>query len=253
MNNKGNFRIIIFLIILFLIILVLFIFTSCTQKKENKAEAFDKIARTLFKKIYPYLAIQIKQDHGITKGICVDIGAGPAYLSIELAKITDLKIYALDIDPDAIEIANRNIKKAGLSGRIKTVLGDVHQMPFSDDFADLVISRGSFLFWKDKVKAFKEIYRVLKPEGVAFIGGGMGRLLPEEEKKRIKSIMEEKNIGPPANLGVSAEEMASILRKARIFQFEIYSDGESSCPCGLWVEFKKRKQLIISPQGLEKK
>ena len=248
MSNKKIFYIIIFSV------LISFIFVNCVQKKENNAEAFDKIARTLFKKIYPYLAMQIKQDYGITKGVCVDIGAGPAYLSIELAKITDLKIYALDIDPDAIKIANRNIKKAGLSKRIKTVLGDVHQMPFSDNFADLVISRGSFLFWKDKVKAFKEIYRILKPQGVAFIGGGMGKLLPEEEKKRIKSIMEKKNIGPPAYLRVSADEMASILRKAKIFRFEIFSDGEeSACPCGLWVEFRKGKQPLIFSQKLEEK
>jgi ubiquinone/menaquinone biosynthesis C-methylase UbiE len=174
------------------------------------------------------------------------VGTGPAYLSIELAKITNLKIYALDIDPNAIKIAKRNIKKAGLDGRIETVLGDVHRMPFSDNFADLVISRGSFLFWKDKVKAFKEIYRILKPEGIAFIGGGMGKLLPQEEKQRIKTIMEKKNIGPPANLKVSIDEMKVILRKAGIFQFEIFSNGEESgCPCGLWVQFSKRKQTVF--------
>ncbi|MCP2604899.1 class I SAM-dependent methyltransferase [Candidatus Aminicenantes bacterium AH-873-B07] len=222
-----------------LFILIPLFLLNCAQKKENKAEAFDKIARTLFKNVYPYLAKQIKQDYSINEGICVDVGAGPAYLSIELAKITDLKIYALDIDPDAIKIAKKNIKKVGLTGRIKAVLGDVHKMPFPDNFADLVVSRGSFIFWKDKVKAFKEIYRILKPGGIAFIGGGMGRLLPQAERERIRLIMERENIGPPANLRVSIKEMGEILRKAGIFNFEIYS--HEGCICGLWTEFKKKK------------
>ena len=133
------------------------------------------------------------------------------------------------------------------------MLGDVHRMPFSDNFADLVISRGSFLFWKDKIKAFKEIYRILKPEGIAFIGGGMGKLLPQVEKQRIKTIMEKRNIGPPDNLKVSIDEMKVILRKARIFQFEILTDGEESgCPCGIWVQFRKRKQLIFYNNNGEK-
>ena len=33
---------------------------ACRQTKENSAEAFDKIARTILKNVYPYLAKQIK-------------------------------------------------------------------------------------------------------------------------------------------------------------------------------------------------
>lgn len=211
--------------------------SACRQHEHSDAASFDKIARTLFKNVYPYLALQIKQDYGITKGVCVDAGAGPAYLSIELAKITELKIYALDIDPEAIEIARRNIREAGLSERVETVLANVERMPFPDNFADLVISRGSFIFWKNKVRAFQEIWRILKPGGVAFVGGGMGNLLPAEERARIQEIMEREKIGPPKNLQVSFEEMGRILRQARIGEFKITTDA--GCACGMWVEFRK--------------
>lgn len=210
---------------------------GCRQHEHSSAASFDQIARTLFKNIYPYLALQIKQDYGLTEGVCVDAGAGPGYLSIELAKITNLQIYALDIDPEAIEIAKKNIAAAGLAERIKPVLANVEKMPFSDNFADLVVSRGSFIFWKNKVQAFKEIKRILKPGGVAFIGGGMGNLLPQEERARIQEIMERDKIGPPKNLEVSFEEMAGILRQALIGEYKITTDA--GCACGLWVEFKK--------------
>jgi len=61
-----------------------------------------------------------------------------------------------------LEIAQKSIEE-GLEKRIKTVIGDVHQMPFPDEFADLVFTRGSMFFWKDLPTAFREIYRVLKP------------------------------------------------------------------------------------------
>ncbi len=215
----------------------LFSITGCQKNEHSSAASFDQIARTLFKNVYYYLALQIKQDYGLTKGVCVDAGAGPGYLSLELAKITELKIYALDIDPEAIEIAKRNISQAELEGRVEPVLGNVEKMPFPDNFADLVISRGSYIFWKNKVKAFQEIKRILKPGGVAFIGGGMGNLLPHEERLRIQEIMEKDKIGPPPNLKISFEEMGRILRQAMIGNFKITTD--EGCLCGMWVEFRK--------------
>jgi ubiquinone/menaquinone biosynthesis C-methylase UbiE len=218
-------------------LLLLFRISLGQEAEHNSAEAFDKIARTTLKNAYPYLALQIKQDYGITRGLCVEAGAGGAYLSIELAKITELKFQALDIDPAAIRIAQRNIRNAGLTQRIEAVLGDVQKMPFPDHSADLVISRGSFLFWKDKVKAFGEIWRILKPGGVAFIGGGVGKLLPPDEKEIIKEKMTKGEFGPPKNLWIDLEDMSKILREAGISQFEVTSDD--ACICGMWVEFKK--------------
>jgi SAM-dependent methyltransferase len=203
----------------------------------NDAAAFDKIARTLFKPIYPLLALQIKDDYGITKGVCVDAGSGPGYLAIELAKITDLEIHSLDIDPKASEIARGNVKDNGVEGKVKVVTADVQKMPFPENFAQLVISRGSYIFWPDKVRAFKEILRILKPGGTAFIGGGMGNLLQQDERRRIQDTMAEKNIGPPAELMVNLDEMGKILREAGIPEFKITTD--EGCLCGLWVEFTK--------------
>jgi len=202
------------------------------------AEEFDQIAREVFAPIYPYLARQVKEDYKIPRGIAVDAGSGPGYWAIELAKITDLKVYALDIDPEAVKIVRRNIARAGLEGRVEAVESNVQKMPFADGFADLVVSRGSYPFWQDKVAAFKEIRRILKPGGVAFVGGGMGRLMPDEERSRIRDIMDARKIGPPADLEVGFEEMGRILREAGIMEFRIAPDG--GCLCGMWVEFRRK-------------
>ena len=135
---------------------------------------YSLIAKTAFAPIYPYLAEQIKNKFGVTEGLCVDIGSGPGSLAIALAKITNLKVFSLDIQPEMTAIACENIKDAGLQGRIGALTSDVCRMPFSDNSIDLVVSRGSIFFWEDRVSAFREINRILKPDAVAYVGGGMG-------------------------------------------------------------------------------
>jgi ubiquinone/menaquinone biosynthesis C-methylase UbiE len=201
------------------------------------AAEFDAIAQRVFGPIYPYLARQMVQDYGITSGVALDAGCGPAYWAIAQAQATSLKVWALDIDPEALAIADRNIAAAGLKGRVETLQGDIHKIPLPDDSVDLVFSRGSLPFWKDKVRAFGEIKRVLKPGGVAFIGGGLGSLMPVEERQRIKETMEREKIGAPKELETTFQQLAVILRQAGIPVFKLSHDD--GCLCGGWVEFRK--------------
>ena len=136
----------------------------------------DRTARTVFATLYPLLAKQIVEDCGITEGVALDLGCGPGQLLVELAKITDLQVWGLDLDQEALEIFRGHAQEAGLDEeRIYTVVGDVHNMPLSDDFADLIVSRGSMPFWKDRTTVLREAYRVLKPGGATFVGIGFSR------------------------------------------------------------------------------
>ncbi len=207
------------------------------QISQGDAARFDEIARTVFKPIYPALARQVKEDYGITKGVCVDAGAGPGYLSIELAKITDLVVWAVDIDPAAVRIAERNVKEAGLTGRVKPLEGDVHKMPFDTSSVDLVVSRGSIFFWRDQVQGLREVVRILKPGGAALLGGGAGRLVPQDVRLAIQEAMDKLNLGPPPELQMNPDRASALLRAAGIREFEVTYD--TTCLCGLWLEFRK--------------
>ncbi|HEX9933552.1 MAG TPA: class I SAM-dependent methyltransferase [bacterium] len=214
---------------------------TCGRRSEpaNEAERFDRIARKLFKsEVYPGLARQITEDYGVTRGLCVDVGCGPAYLVIELAKLTDLSIIGVDIDSDAVAIGQRNVRMAGMQGRVAVEWGDVHRLRFRDGEADLIVSRGSFLFWKDRVLAFQEIHRVLKPGGVAFVGGGMGRFLTTEKKQEIRKELDRMNVKRPA---VTRFEVEEALALAGVTQYRIFGDGseDTGCKCGMWVEMRK--------------
>ena len=139
---------------------------------KKSAEGFARIAREVFAPIYPVIAEQVLAWSGIRDGLCLDLGSGPGLLSVALAEKSDLTVIALDADPAMARIAKETA--AGRTDRVAPVIGDVHRMPVRDDTASLIVSRGSIFFWEDRVQAFREIERVLRPGGVAFVGGSFG-------------------------------------------------------------------------------
>ena len=160
-------------------------------------------------------------------------GCGTAIFAIELCRRSNLKIYALEKVKAIYEVACMNIENEGLTDRITPVLGDAHDLPFENDFVDLIISRGSYHCWEDKVLVFKEIYRVLKKDGIGFVGGGFGRYVTEEELKRMESLR-NRSLKDDAKAYSLPNELEEIVHKAGISNFHIIYDRS-----GLWAELKK--------------
>ncbi|WP_341224878.1 methyltransferase domain-containing protein [uncultured Arcticibacterium sp.] len=94
----------------------------------------------------------------------LDFGCGTATLcQILLAKYVVTEVVGLDVDPAILEIAK---KKSIPDLTLKEFDGEV--IPFKDQYFDKVISSWVFhhLTTEQKINAFKEIKRVLKPDGV---------------------------------------------------------------------------------------
>lgn len=143
-----------------------------TITADTSAEAHEWVAEHRVKHTYPLTAMRMLAEcGGIRDGICIDIGCGPGHLDIELAKRSNFKIIGLDIDPGAKPLFEKRIRQASLQDRVSFVLADAQKMPFSDDYADVIFSRGTLIFIPDIKKCIREVDRVLKPTGVAFLGG----------------------------------------------------------------------------------
>ncbi len=192
--------------------------------------------------MYNLTAKHIIDQYGTKKGVCMEIGIGPGYLGLQLANQSDMSMYMVDIDKEAIEKSKKNEKLFQIKDEINFVQADVAELPFDDNVADLIVSRGSMWFWHDQLNGLKEIYRVLKPNGVAFIGGGFGKcFLPKDlwervvayKKEQLKAYKKEKGMDIPA-LVPSEEKLIELLTAAAIPEYRLIKDYP-----GIWIEIKK--------------
>ena len=190
--------------------------------------------------VYPLLARQIVEDYGIAHGIGLDVGCGSGDVGVELARRTELCIYLVDVDREAIRGAKERVRDTGLAGRGFPLLADVCHMPFPDRFADLIVSRGSIFFWENKVGGLQEIRRVLRPGGVALVGGGPGRHLSGESRREFIADRERSLVqrGPEAieewRRMRSSSYFTELLRQAGVRRFKVIPD-----PPGVWAEIRK--------------
>ena len=199
----------------------------------SKARLFDKKVKENFMPAIVSTAKQIIEDYGVLEGICVDVGCGTAVFAIELCRRSRLKIYAVEKEKAIYEVARMNIENEGLADRIIPVLGDAHDLPFENEFADLIISRGSYHCWEDKGLVFQEIYRILKVGAAGLVGGGFGRYITEEEFGRLTALR-DRSLKDAAKVYSSPDEMEEVIHKAGISNFHIIHDRS-----GLWAELKK--------------
>ena len=172
-------------------------------------------------------------------GVGIDVGSGPGTLIVELCKRTDLHWINVDINPHFFAHFYRLAEAGGLAHRVGAVAADVHDLPFRDDYADVIVSRGSYHFWKDKPKAFSEIYRVLKPDGVAYIGRGFSENLPLDVARQIRARQGKRMM---YDLDEKANELEDVMAKAGIRMYKIHRPMEQyhdQVNYGIWIEIRK--------------
>lgn len=76
----------------------------------------------------------------------------------------DGRVIGIDFTSAMIEKARANVQKLGYSN-VEFRQGDIENMPVSSNIADVIVSNCVLNLVPDKDKVFKEIFRVLKPNG----------------------------------------------------------------------------------------
>ncbi len=132
------------------------------------ANLYDRIAQEAIESYYGPVAREIVA--AVSSGLILDIGTGPGFLPIEMAKIApELKIEAVDLSRRLIELARNHASNAGVSNRITFQRGDGNRLNFGEASFDMVISTGSLHSWTNPVQVLRECHRVLKPGAEAWI------------------------------------------------------------------------------------
>ena len=100
----------------------------------------------------------------------LDIGCGGGMTLKRLSsQVLNGSLVGLDYSPLAIEESAKLNGEDVSTGKLKLVEASVCDMPLTSNNYDKAVSVESFYFWGDHETALKEINRVLKPGGSAFI------------------------------------------------------------------------------------
>jgi ankyrin repeat protein/outer membrane protein assembly factor BamB len=104
------------------------------------------------------------------KGLALDLGCGDGKLAAKVAKKTKLFFYCISPDKRTVGKARTTIDATGLYGtRVTVYSGALDTLALPSHCANLVICGDEFVAGKGK-RDFKELFRVLSPNGVAVIG-----------------------------------------------------------------------------------
>lgn len=193
-----------------------------------------------------------------TKGFWVDLGAGKGDLGIALIEITGNSVVMLDPNAESLAEAVQLARDKGFADRALAVVGCAEAIPFPDDTVDLVASRGSIFFWDDPVKGLKEIYRVLRPGGKAYVGGGAGSGYPKSAVEKLIQDRKTKMEGAEAEKWKRfvelrrPEQMQAWAEQAGLREFQVMgqgaiSDADRRVGQGVWLLFEKHAEGTGEP------
>ena len=98
--------------------------------------------------------------------VVLDLGSGAGFDAFLAAAIVGPagKVIGVDMTPEMVEKANANVVKGGFQN-VEFRLGEIENLPVSNDEMDVIISNCVINLSPDKGKVFKEAFRVLKPGG----------------------------------------------------------------------------------------
>jgi len=124
------------------------------------------------------------------------------------------KAYGIDYSGVSVQKSRQTNAGAIRSDRCEIRQADVCSLPFENDSFDIVTAFETVYFWQNIEKAFSEIYRVLKSEGVFAI--------TNESTGTDKTSVKFSQIIDGMNL-YTGEKLKALLEKAGFTDVEIHS------------------------------
>ena len=113
----------------------------------------------------------MKKAGDISGKRCIDIGTGTGEIAFYVAERAGPNgdVTGLDITPKMLELAEKKMSERNLPKQVKFEQGDALDIQYNDNEFDLVTSGYMLRNVTDLQKAADEMFRILKPDGLAVI------------------------------------------------------------------------------------
>jgi len=98
-------------------------------------------------------------------GTILDVAAGTAGVSLQIADRTGARVIGADLTPQMIATGARNVAAAGASERVTLVNARAEQLPFADASVDALTFTYLLRYVADPQATLAELARVVRPGG----------------------------------------------------------------------------------------
>jgi len=170
--------------------------TQFSDKEKYTKDFFEEIEKDRYAK-EPEILEFADFKSGKEKKV-LEVGFGAATDFMNWAK-NGAKLYGIDLTVEALSHAKHRLELYGLKAE-EIKVADAENLPFDDDFFDIVYSWGVIHHSPNTPKALKEVIRVLKP-------GGKAKLMVYNRKSILAYVFWMKHAGLKFKWGQSVADV----------------------------------------------
>lgn len=99
----------------------------------------------------------------------LDVATGTGDLAIMLSQTKATEIIGVDISEGMLKVGRKKVENKGLSDRITLIQADSENLPFEDNYFDVITVAYGIRNFENLEKGLSEMFRVLKPNGTFVI------------------------------------------------------------------------------------
>ena len=187
----------------------------------------------LWEPVYPYLARHIEELYGRREGTVLEIGPFVGVIFSLMKEDIGNRFVIASFPSGMGAFFMEQAKGAGVSDTIEVVDTDPSLIGIEEKSVDLAVFRGAFFFPSLFDADLGAVCRVLKPGGLAFVGGWFGKYTLDSV------ILSLGKRSRDLNLQLGKVEISEQMLRRQIAQSRIPAHAEVIDEGGLWVVIKK--------------
>lgn len=196
----------------------------------EEAVEYDAMDFTQVNTAFAESAIELGPDFAAK---VLDVGTGTARIPVLIAlKCPQWQILGIDLAENMLQLGRQHVKNAGLEQQVFLETIDAKKMPYSDGQFQMVISNSLVHHLPDPLPFFREIARVLQPEGALFIRdllrpidvatmdalvASIGAEYDEQQKKLFRDSL---------HAALTLDEVRDLIKQANLSDVNVYQSSD---------------------------